>query len=97
MCGRYVNASKIKAIENRFNATMKQPELYKLSTNTSIGEIVSSFAIITTAPTDISQKIGHHRSPVILNMEEETDWLHHQTPLGEATSLLHSYANHSNF
>lgn len=207
MCGRYVNVSKIKAIEKRFNAQMKQPELYRVNTNISVGElapvitqekpseiqflyfgfspswgkkrfyvinarsegdhnkenntnysgpkgilqkpmfrqsirsrrclvladafiegpekeklnkphlvymkdghrpfafagiyddwvnqetgeIISSFAIITTTANDLLQRVGHHRSPVILNKGEESDWLDPTTPLGEVTSLLHPY------
>ncbi|MFK7757788.1 MAG: SOS response-associated peptidase, partial [Flavobacteriales bacterium] len=207
MCGRYVNVSKIKAIEKRFNAQMKQPELYRVNTNISVGElapvitqdkpsdiqflsfgfspswakkqfyqinarsegdhnrennpsysgpkgilqkpmfrqsirskrclvladafiegpekeklskpflvymkdgkrpfamagiyddwvnqetgeITSSFAVITTTANDLLQHVGHHRSPVILEKGEETEWLNSSTPLGEITSLLKPY------
>jgi len=210
MCGRYVNVSKIKAIEKRFNAQMKQPELYRVNPNVSVGElapvitqekpgeirflkfgftpswakkeyymmnarsegdhnkennpnysgpkgiiqkpmfrqairskrclviadaflegpekeklskphlvymkdgqrpfafagiyddwvntetgeITSSFAIITTTANDLLQRVGHHRSPVILSKEEEPDWLDSTAPLGEVTSLLHQYPDH---
>jgi putative SOS response-associated peptidase YedK len=207
MCGRYVNVSKIKAIEKRFNAQMKQPELYRVNTNISVGElapvitqdkpgdiqflkfgftpawakkeyymfnarsegdhnkdnnptysgpkgilqkpmfrqsirskrclvladafiegpqkeklskpflvymkdgkrpfamagiydnwvnqetgeITSSFAVITTTANELLQRVGHHRSPVILEKGEETEWLNSTTPLGEVTSLLKPY------
>ncbi len=209
MCGRYVNVSKIKAIEKRFNAQMKQPELYRVNTNISVGElapvitqdkpgdiqflkfgftpawakkeyymfnarsegdhnkennpaysgakgiiqkpmfrqsirskrclvladafiegpqkeklskpflvymkdgkrpfamagiydewvnqqtgeITSSFAVITTTANDLLQRVGHHRSPVILEKGEETEWLNPHAPLGEVTSLLKPYPN----
>lgn len=207
MCGRYVNVSKIKAIEKRFNAQMKQPELYRVNTNISVGElapvitqdtpadikflkfgftpawakkqyymfnarsegdhnkennpkysgskgilqkpmfrqairskrclvladafiegpqkeklskpflvymkdgkrpfamagiyddwvnqetgeIISSFAVITTTANDLLQRIGHHRAPVILEKGEESEWLDPNIPLGEVTSLLKPY------
>jgi len=50
-----------------------------------------SFAIITTVANQITQKIGHHRSPVILEPEQESAWLDIGLPLGEVTSLLHPY------
>jgi putative SOS response-associated peptidase YedK len=56
--------------------------------NTSTGEVISSFAIITTMPNALTQKIGHHRSPVILHREDEHAWLDQGLPLQEATDML---------
>ncbi|HAF46672.1 MAG TPA: SOS response-associated peptidase, partial [Cryomorphaceae bacterium] len=39
MCGRYVNISKIKAVEKRFSALVERPDLYVPNTNTSIGDL----------------------------------------------------------
>ena len=39
------------------------------------GEMFDTFAIITTTPNQLLQKIPHHRSPVILNKEDEKKWL----------------------
>jgi putative SOS response-associated peptidase YedK len=39
MCGRYVNISKIKAVEKRFSALVERPDLYAPNTNTSIGDL----------------------------------------------------------
>lgn len=59
-------------------------------TNKETGEIIHSFAIITTVANDLLQKIGHHRSPVILSQEHESEWLS-DIPLSEVTSLLRPY------
>jgi putative SOS response-associated peptidase YedK len=59
--------------------------------NTSTGEVISSFAIITTMPNALTQKIGHHRSPVILHKEDEHAWLDPDLPLQEATDMLRPY------
>jgi len=209
MCGRYVNVSKVKAIEKRFNAKMKQPELYRVNTNISVGEkapvitsekpseisfytfgfspswakkpvylfnarsegdhnktndpnytgakgiinkpmfrsairtqrclviadafiegpqkeklskpylvykqngerpfglagiydhwvnketgeIISTFGIITTTANDALLKLGHHRSPVILNKDQEDLWLNPSTALADVTSMLNPYPN----
>ena len=40
-------------------------------TDTATGELVRSFAIITTTACDTLQAIGHHRSPVLLDPADE--------------------------
>jgi len=59
--------------------------------NTQTGEIVHSFAIITTVANALLQKIGHHRSPVILPKEHEADWLNRDLELADALNLLQPY------
>ena len=59
--------------------------------NKDTGEIVHSFAIITTTPNALLQKLPHHRSPVILRPEDEKIWLNPDTPLAEITGLLRPY------
>ncbi len=54
------------------------------------GEVSSSFSIITTVANQLLQKIGHHRSPVILSEEEEQKWLADE-PLSEITPMLKPY------
>ncbi len=44
-------------------------------TDHSTGEIVRSFAIITTTAYDVLTRIGHERSPVILTEVDEKRWL----------------------
>ena len=58
--------------------------------NHETGEIVNSFAIITTVPNELMQKIGHHRSPVILSERNERTWLRAEH-LNEIMSLLEPY------
>lgn len=60
-------------------------------TNKETGEILQSFAIITTTPNSLIQKIGHHRSPVVLSEEDEKRWLSNDIPLSDITDLLHPF------
>lgn len=53
------------------------------------GEILHSFAIITTTPNSLLQKLPHHRSPVILSRADEKRWLDTSLSLGEVTEMLH--------
>jgi putative SOS response-associated peptidase YedK len=68
--------------------------LWDVWTNKDTGEEVHSFAIITTTSCDVTAKIGHHRSPVILPKEAEAAWLSHDVPLEDITSLLQPSAPH---
>jgi putative SOS response-associated peptidase YedK len=60
--------------------------------NPATGEIIKSFAIITTVSNELMQKIAHHRSPVLLHKEQERAWLDPSLPLPEVTSMLHPTA-----
>jgi putative SOS response-associated peptidase YedK len=55
------------------------------------GEIIQSFAIITTTPNELLQKIPHHRSPVVLNQSSESIWLNPDSSLSEITALLRPF------
>jgi putative SOS response-associated peptidase YedK len=55
------------------------------------GEAVHSFAIITTVANAVLQKIGHHRSPVILPREFEKRWLDLNLSIAEVTAMLGPY------
>ncbi len=59
--------------------------------NAETGELIYSFAIITTVANELLQKIQHHRSPVILHREDEKKWLSDSLPLSEVTRLLVPY------
>ena len=59
--------------------------------NPATGEIISSFAIITTVANILLQKIEHHRCPVILHREDEKKWLSNNIPLSGITELLRPY------
>lgn len=60
-------------------------------TDPNTGEISRSFAIITTAPTPLMQQIPHHRSPLILNQEEERKWIDNTLMLNEVTEMLYPF------
>jgi len=60
-------------------------------TDKDTGEIIQSFAIITTVPNKVTEAIGHHRSPVVLKEEDEQRWLDPELPLADATALLKPY------
>jgi len=49
--------------------------IYDAWINQDSGEVVNSFAIITTGPNKLMNEIGHHRSPVIIPEEARGDWL----------------------
>ncbi|MGB0390122.1 MAG: SOS response-associated peptidase [Salibacteraceae bacterium] len=59
--------------------------------NEETGEVISSFAIITTVSNSITQKIKHHRSPIILPRELESIWIDNSLQLSEVTELLKPY------
>lgn len=52
-------------------------------------ELLSSFAIITTAGNDFMQMIPHNRCPLILKPEQEAKWLNTNTPLTDITKMMH--------
>lgn len=56
--------------------------------NAENGEEVNSFAIVTTVSNSVTQRIGHHRSPVILPADAEQAWLSNDLPLADVTSVL---------
>ena len=55
------------------------------------GELIYSFAIITTVANELMQKIQWHRLPVILRRDDEKSWLSANLPLSEITRLLVPY------
>ncbi len=56
--------------------------------NTTTGQVINSFSIITTVANSITQEIGHHRSPVILDKKDEQKWLDDSLPMEEVLKLL---------
>ncbi len=57
----------------------------------SSGEEINSFAIITTVANEITKKIGHTRSPVIIPSGREQKWLNNSLPLVEVLKYLKPY------
>ena len=59
--------------------------------NQESGEMIHSFAIITTVANELIQKIKNNRLPVILRRSDEKTWLSNSIPLSEVTRLLVAY------
>jgi putative SOS response-associated peptidase YedK len=59
--------------------------------NKDSGEEHHSFAILTTTANDLLQKVGHHRSPVVLDRDTEQWWLSDDTELNIITSLMEPF------
>ena len=51
------------------------------------GETVTSFSVITVSPSEVVRDI-HDRMPAVLSREDVAPWMHPETPVGEALSLL---------
>jgi putative SOS response-associated peptidase YedK len=62
--------------------------IYDTWLNAANGEIVESFAIITTSANALMQQIPHHRCPLILPTHLEKDWLNISLPLSTVTEML---------
>ncbi|MBK7130455.1 MAG: SOS response-associated peptidase [Crocinitomicaceae bacterium] len=56
------------------------------------GEVINSFAIITTRPNTLMQKIPHHRMPVILDDDACQMYLKTDAQLSEITNLLEPFS-----
>lgn len=63
--------------------------------NPQTGEIIRSFAILTTVANSLLQTIGHHRSPVLLQEENEHAWLDLSTPLADITAMLRPFPSNT--
>ena len=59
----------------------------------SNGEIVRTFGIITTWANNISQKIGHHRAPLVLMPQAEYTWLASDLSLEQILTVLRNPDN----
>lgn len=57
------------------------------------GELIRTFAIITTTPSKVLNKIGHHRSPVILNPNDYNKWLTNNQDLFKYTDCIKNNIN----
>lgn len=56
--------------------------------NPDTGVLEHTFAIITYTSNDLMQRIGHHRSPVIIPNHYHRKWLNINTPLSDITKLF---------
>ncbi len=58
--------------------------------NPEDGEEVNSFSIVTTPANELLQKIGHHRSPLVLPPHLESTWLN-STRLADVTAIMNPF------
>jgi putative SOS response-associated peptidase YedK len=65
--------------------------IWDMWANPETGEIISSFAIVTTVANELLQRIPHHRSPVILPRSLEQHWINNEIPLSDVTGMLRPY------
>jgi putative SOS response-associated peptidase YedK len=66
--------------------------IYDEWVNQDSGEVINSFAIITTVANELMDKIGHHRSPVIIAEEARADWLNSESSDAAISDLMNPYA-----
>lgn len=59
--------------------------------NPETGQIEHTFAIITYKSNDLMQRIGHHRSPVIISPNKHRRWLDPNTPLSDITAMINTF------
>ncbi len=59
--------------------------------NKETGELLDTFAIITTRPNQLMLQLPHHRMPVILNPSLYSSYLSPATPLSDITAMLEPY------
>ena len=91
----FIEGSKEKRLNEPFLIYPRDPDrqfslagIWDEWANPETGEIHGSFSIITTTANDLLQRVGHHRSPVILQGEEEAMWINDNTDISDITALL---------
>ena len=52
------------------------------------GEVHHTVAIITTASNRLTQRIGHHRGPLVLSREQEEQWLDQDLSVKELSAIM---------
>jgi putative SOS response-associated peptidase YedK len=63
----------------------------------NLNEILYSFSILTTEPSDVILNHGHDRSPVFLNFDEATNWLQIKASVKQENELVNFLkAHHQN-
>jgi putative SOS response-associated peptidase YedK len=91
----FIEGSKEKRLNEPFLIYPRDPEgqfsiagIWDEWADPETGEITGSFSIITTTANDLLQRVGHHRSPVLLEGEEESLWLNSDTDIADISGLL---------
>jgi len=59
-----------------------------------LNEVLYSFSILTTEPSDVILNHGHDRSPIFLNYKEATNWLQVKTPTYKESELIDFLKTH---
>lgn len=81
LANAYIEGPEKEKLNFPFAISMKSNDLFALAgiwdtwTDRNTGEIVHSFAIITTVANEITERIGHLRSPVIIKKGDEKNGL----------------------
>jgi len=55
------------------------------------GELIHTFAILTTAANELVGKIGHHRCPLVLADKQLTDWLNPKATIAELSKIMRPF------
>lgn len=93
----YIEGPKEERLSKPYHIHKKDQEVFTFAgiwdtwVDNNTGEVINSFSIITTVANSITQEIGHHRSPVILDKKDEKKWLDDKLPLEEVVRLLKPY------
>lgn len=93
----YIEGPEKERLNKPYLITRKNEELFSFAgiwdtwADNSTGEVTNSFTIITTVANSVTQAIGHHRSPVVLDPKDEQKWLDESLPLEEVLGLLKPY------
>jgi len=93
----YIEGPEKERLNKPFLIQKKDEELFCFAgiwdtwVNNTTGEMTNSFTIITTVANSVTQEIGHHRSPVVLDEKDEQKWLDDSLPLEEVLGLLKPY------
>lgn len=91
----FIEGSKEKRLNEPFLIYPRNPQttfslagIWDEWADPETGEITGSFSIITTTANDLLQRVGHHRSPVILQGDEESIWIDNNVDISDITALL---------
>lgn len=93
----YIEGPEKEKLSKPYHISKKDGEVFCFAgiwdtwVNNTTGEVTNSFSIITTVANSISQEIGHHRSPVVLNKQDEKKWLDDKLPIEDVLGLLKPY------
>jgi putative SOS response-associated peptidase YedK len=93
----YFEGPEKERLSKPFHIYKKNQEVFTFAgiwdtwADNTTGEIVHSFSIITTVANDVTKRIGHHRSPVVLEERDERRWLDDSLAMNEVLGLLKPY------